>query len=114
MENPFITLKSLTPAELAYLKQVTATLPDEKLRTFVAVYTSKRRESDLLLLITCIGLFGFAGIQRFLVGQVGMGLLYFFTAGLCWVGTILDIINHKQLADEYNMQMANETLTLIQ
>jgi TM2 domain-containing membrane protein YozV len=59
-------------------------------------------------------LLGFAGIQRFLVGQIGMGLLYFFTGGLCLIGTILDIVNHKQLADEYNAQMANETLQLIQ
>jgi hypothetical protein len=42
-----------------------------------------------------------------------MGLLYFFTGGLCLIGTILDIVNHKQLADEYNAQMANETLQLI-
>jgi hypothetical protein len=43
-----------------------------------------------------------------------MGLLYFFTGGLCAIGTIIDIINHKQLADEYNAQMANESLQMIQ
>ncbi|MDB5226815.1 MAG: hypothetical protein JWN78_1008 [Bacteroidota bacterium] len=114
MENPFLTLKSLSASELVHLKQITQGLPENKMRDFVAVYTSKRREAELILLFACIGLIGFAGIQRFLVGQIGMGLLYFFTGGLCWIGTILDIINHKQLADEYNIQMANETLTFVQ
>ena len=32
------------------------------------------------------------GIQRFYAGKVGTGLLWFFTAGLCGVGQIVDII----------------------
>src|SRR3982750_4433880 len=105
MENPFIKLKSITPAEMVHLNQITVGLDDNKLRDFVTIYTSKRREADLMLLLSCIGLVGPAGIQRFLVGQIGMGILYLFTFGLCLVGTILDIINHKQLTDEYNAQM---------
>ncbi|HRH56573.1 MAG TPA: TM2 domain-containing protein [Chitinophagales bacterium] len=114
MENPFLNLKSVTPAEMVNLKNLTANLSEDKLRNFVSVYSSKRREAEMILIISCVGLLGFAGIQRFLVGQIGMGLLYFFTGGLCLIGTILDIINHKELADEYNAQMANETLQLIQ
>ena len=114
MDNPFLMLKSVTPTELMHLNQITSGFSDDKMRNFVTVYTSKRRESDLMLLISCIGLVGFAGIQRFLVGQIGMGLLYFFTGGLCVIGTILDIVNHKQLADEYNIQMANETQQMLQ
>jgi hypothetical protein len=37
-----------------------------------------------------------------------MGILYFFTAGLCFIGTIVDLINHKQIALEYNIKIANE------
>jgi len=114
MENQFIHLKSITPAEMVHLKNSTAGLSDEQLRNFVTVYATKRRESDMLLIISCVGLLGFAGIQRFLVGQIGMGILYFFTGGLCAIGTILDIINHKRLADEFNAKMAAETLQLIQ
>jgi len=114
MENPFLNLKSVTPTEMMNLKNLTANLSDDKLKSFVTVYSSKRREAEMILLLTCIGFFFVAGIQRFLTGQVGMGLLYFFTAGLCGIGTIVDVINHKQLADEYNAQMAAETLQLIQ
>ena len=114
MENPFLNLKSVTPAEMVHLKNVTANLSEEKVKDFAVIYSSKRREPELLLLLACAGFFGVAGIQRFLTGQIGMGLLFFFTAGLCFIGTILDIINHKQLADEYNAQMANESLQMIQ
>ncbi len=113
MDNLFLTLKSITPTELAHLRQITNGLTENQLRDFLSLYISKRRESDVVLLVSCVGLLGFAGIQRFLLGQIGMGLLYFFTGGLCLIGTILDIINHKQLADEYNIQMANETLSMI-
>ncbi|MFN8261797.1 MAG: TM2 domain-containing protein [Chitinophagales bacterium] len=114
MTNPFIGLKSITPTEMANLKKVSSGLSEEQLRNFVSVYSSKRREPELLLIIACAGFFGVAGIQRVLVGQIGMGILFFFTGGFCAIGTILDIIHHKQLADEYNAQMADETLQLIQ
>ena len=114
MENPFLNLKSVTPTEMINLQNVTANLSEDKIKNFVAVYSSKRREAEMILIISCVGLLGFAGIQRFLVGQIGMGLLYFFTGGLCFIGTILDIVNHKKLTDEYNVQMATETLQLVQ
>ena len=114
MENLFLNLKSVTPTEMINLKNVTSNLSPDKLKDFTTIYSSKRREPELLLIIACAGFFGVAGIQRFLTGQVGMGLLYFFTGGLCAIGTIIDIINHKQLADDYNAQMANESLQMIQ
>jgi TM2 domain-containing membrane protein YozV len=114
MGNPFLNFKSITPTEMAHLNSVTENLSEEKLRNFISVYGTKRRESDLVLLISCIGLLGVAGIQRVLLGQIGMGLLYFFTGGLCLIGTIYDIIKHKELTDEYNVQMANETIQMIQ
>lgn len=114
MENAFYNINSITPTEMVNLKNITAGLSDDKIKSFVEVYTSKRRSADLLLLTACIGFIGFAGLQRFLVGQIGMGILFFFTGGLCAIGTILDIINHKKLADEYNAKMANETLQIIQ
>jgi TM2 domain-containing membrane protein YozV len=49
-----------------------------------------------------------AGIQRFLVNQIGMGLLYLFTAGLCFVGTIVDLVNYQKLTFDYNRQIADE------
>jgi TM2 domain-containing membrane protein YozV len=68
----------------------------------------------LILVTACLGFIGFAGIHRFITGQIGMGILYFFTAGLCLIGTIIDLINHQKLAFEYNRKQANEVLVMIQ
>jgi hypothetical protein len=42
-----------------------------------------------------------------------MGILYLFTGGLCLVGTVVDIINHKQLTFEFNQRMAMEAMGMV-
>ena len=52
------------------------------------------RKSKTVALILCIlGFFGLAGIHRMYVGKVGSGVLHFFTAGICMIGTIIDLIS---------------------
>ncbi|MBK7029964.1 MAG: TM2 domain-containing protein [Bacteroidales bacterium] len=62
----------------------------------------------MVLLTALIGFLGIAGVHRFMLNQIGMGILYVFTGGLCFIGTIIDLINHRQLAMDYNIQVANE------
>ena len=35
---------------------------------------------------------GFVGAHKFYEGKAGMGILYLFTAGLCCIGWIVDLI----------------------
>ena len=49
----------------------------------------------LILLI----LVGALGIHKFYLGQIGPGILYLFTGGLCGIGLIIDLI--KLLTDTY-------------
>jgi len=72
-------------------------------------YKSKKQAEQNILICALIGLIAVAGIQCFLIGQVGMGILYLFTGGLCLIGTIMDAINHKSLAWEYNRKVIDET-----
>ena len=52
------------------------------------------RKSKMVALILCIlGFFGLAGFHRMYVGKVGSGILHLFTAGICYVGTVLDLIS---------------------
>jgi TM2 domain-containing membrane protein YozV len=60
-----------------------------------------------------VGFVGVAGVQRFLINQIGMGVLYLLTGGLCLIGTIIDLINYQDLAIDYNMRMANESAMLV-
>ena len=59
-----------------------------------AGYRLPPRKSKMVALILCIlGFFGLAGFHRMYVGKVGSGVLHFFTAGLCYIGTILDLLS---------------------
>jgi hypothetical protein len=41
-----------------------------------------------------------------------MGIVYFLTGGFCFIGTIVDLINHKSLADDFNRQMIYESVNI--
>ncbi|WP_243345441.1 TM2 domain-containing protein [Parabacteroides sp. FAFU027] len=86
---------------------------DEQVRNFAIIYRSRRRDPMIILVTTLLGFVGFSGIQRFLTNQMGMGILYFFTAGLCLIGTIIDLVNYKSLALEYNRKVAQEAAMFI-
>lgn len=99
--------------EAAYINKMLESMDEEDARTFAQAYRARRREPTNVLLITVIGFLMIAGIQRFYLQQIGMGLLYLFTGGLCLVGTIVDLINYKSLAFEYNREVAREIQTVI-
>lgn len=46
----------------------------------------------------------FSGLLRFYLGDILLGLVYTFTAGLCWIGNILDIVNVPRLVHQKNLQ----------
>jgi len=113
--NPVI-LKNLydaTPEELVTINSRIKDFSDNEILQFCMIYRSKRKDPQLILILCLLGLVGFAGIHRIVIGNIRMGILYFFTAGLCFIGTIVDIINHKELALEYNAKMITETLAML-
>src|SRR5665213_3437621 len=93
-------LYDVTPEELITINSRVQGFSDDELTHFAMIYRSKRKDPQTILLLCLLGLVGFAGIHRFVIGHIGMGILYFFTGGLCLVGTIVDAINHKDLAME--------------
>ncbi len=106
-------LYDTTPEELIQINANTKGFSDDQLRQFVMIYRTKRKDEQTILLCCLLGLIFFAGIHRFIMGQIGMGILYLLTGGLCFVGTIVDAINHKQLTLEFNSRMIIETLTMM-
>ncbi len=106
-------LYDVTPEELVTINSRTKGFSDEELTHFCMIYRSKRKDPQTILLLSLLGLVFIAGIHRFVLGHTGMGILYFFTGGLCWIGTIVDAVNHKSLAMEYNAKMITETLSML-
>lgn len=113
--NP--TLMSLmydtTPEELIQIDAYTKGYTSEQIHQFVTIYRTKRKDAQTILLCCLLGLVCVAGIHRFIMGQIGMGILYVLTGGLCLIGTIVDAINYKRLAMEFNQKMIEETVGML-
>lgn len=113
MNRIFNYLPEIDMEESISLEALLKDKSEEQLRNFALMYRTRRRDPQLILLTSLLGLLGFAGVHRFLINHIGMGLLYFFTAGLCFIGTIIDAVNYRSLAMEYNLRVAREVLMYI-
>lgn len=113
--NPLLIqlLYDTTPEELIQIDSLTKDFSDSQIHQFTMIYRTKRKDEQTILLCSLLGLIFFAGIHRFVMGQVGMGILYIFTLGLCFIGTIVDSINYRQLTLEFNQKMINETVSMM-
>ncbi len=101
-------LPELQGQEMSYIQDLIKPMADDEAQLFANIYRTRRRDPQLILITTILGFFIIAGVQRFLVNQIGMGLLYLFTGGLCLIGTIVDLVNYQTLAFDYNRKIADE------
>ncbi len=113
MANVLKHLPELEGMELGYVQGILKNMNDEQANLFAQVYRARRKDSQMVLILALLGFFGFAGLHRFILGQIGLGILYLLTLGLCWIGTIVDLVNYKSLAYEYNIKVAHETLNMM-
>ena len=113
MNRVLAHLPEIDMEEAIYLDMLLKEKTDDQLKNFCMIYRSRRRDPQIILLTAILGFFVIAGIQRFMVNQIGMGLLYLFTGGLCLIGTIIDLVNYKSLALEYNQKVARESIQFI-
>ena len=108
MANVMELLPEVPPGEQAAISGIVQNIPDESSQMFAMAYRAQRKDETTILLLTLVGILGIAGIQRFILGHIGMGILYLFTLGLCYIGTIIDAVNHKKLTSEYNVKIAHQ------
>ncbi|MDQ4140786.1 MAG: TM2 domain-containing protein [Bacteroidota bacterium] len=113
MANILNYLPHLETDEMAFIQGFFQNLNDQQAQQFADIYRTRRKTPELILFATLLGFVGFAGIQRFVIGSIGMGILYFFTAGLCFIGTIIDAINYRRLAFDYNIKEAQKVQIMV-
>lgn len=112
-QDLLMTVSGVTPDEYVYLEQTMTGMDKRQAQNFIMFYSGKRKTGQEILLLTLLGFVGVAGVQRIVIGQIGMGILYLLTGGLCLIGTIVDIINHRSLATEFNQKSAYECSQMV-
>ena len=106
-------LPELEGNELATVAALVTELTDEQATYFAQGYRAKRKDSTTVLLLNLLGFVLLAGVHRFYLGQIGMGIIYLLTGGFCFVGTLIDIFTHKGMVERYNMAKATETVMFV-
>lgn len=113
IDYSFTSLPGIEQEELLWLQELTRNYSTENRQRFLALYQGRRKDPTIILICCLVGLIGPAGIHRFLMNDIGLGVLYIFTVGLCWIGTIVDAINYRKLAWEHNKKAALECAMLL-
>ncbi|MFN0158149.1 MAG: TM2 domain-containing protein [Bacteroidota bacterium] len=113
MANILQLMPNLEGDEMVYIQGLIKDMPDNQAQQFANIYNSRRKDPQTIMLTTLLGFIVIAGVQRFILGQMGMGLLYLFTGGLCIIGTIIDLVNYKKLAFEFNSSAAQQVAVMV-
>jgi len=106
-------LPELEGDEMVFVSTLVKDMPEQQVQQFAAMYRNRRKDPQMILILTLLGFIGIAGIQRFILDQVGMGILYLFTGGICLIGTIVDVVNYKRLAFEFNQRQAMQLSVMV-
>ena len=107
-QNTYDAFAGMTMEEYSFLHHASAGLNQNQMQTFMLVYNNRRKNPNDILLATLLGFLGFAGVQRFLTNQIILGILYFFTGGFFFIGTLIDLISYKSITNNYNRHLAYE------
>lgn len=101
-----MTNQKYFPAEkIMYLKDKLSVMDDSK---FATISTIEMKDPTTVLLISIF--LGSLGIDRFMIGDTGMGILKLLTAGCCGILTIIDWFTISNKTKELNF---NNIMTLI-
>ena len=113
MANVYELMPEIMGEEQMYISGLLKNMDDNQARNFANIYRTRRRDPQTILLLTLVGFLGVAGIQRFITDQIGLGILYLLTGGICMIGTIIDLVNYKKIAFEYNQKQANQIAVML-
>ena len=106
MDMYIMTNQKYFPEEkIVYLKDRLRTMDEEK---FSLISTIEMKEPTTLLLVSIF--LGTLGIDRFMLGDTGMGILKLLTAGCCGILTIVDWFTVSKRTKDLNF---NKVMSLI-
>jgi TM2 domain-containing membrane protein YozV len=112
-QQMLLMLPDLQPDELVLIQNITKDMTENQQKQFYLVFKGKRKDKRDLMILTLIGFFGVAGLQRFVVGEIGMGILFLVTFGFCGIGTIIDLIHVDTMCSRYNQKQALDAANMV-
>lgn len=98
--------ESFTPQQWVLIKQKLQELPEEK---ETQVLSTNFKNPTTMLIVSLF--LGYLGIDRFMLGETGLGVAKLLTCGGCGIWTIVDWFLVKQKTYEHNFKLFNETLS---
>ncbi len=101
-------MAEFTPMEQGML---TKELTDQQKMLFSQQYDSVKKDPGTILVLAVV--LGACGVDRFMLGDTGMGVLKLLTFGGCGILTIIDWFSAKSRTHEFNRKKAHEILMAI-
>jgi TM2 domain-containing membrane protein YozV len=95
-------------AQMQIIKQKLESLPDEKANLLMA--TSFKNPTTMLIISIFLGGYG---VDRFMLGDTGLGVAKLLTCGGCGIWAIIDWFLIKDKTYEYNIKKFNEATMLL-
>lgn len=93
--------------KMGLIKDALTKLDDDK---SLAIQSLDLKDPSTVLIVSI--LCGSLGVDRFMLGEVGLGLVKLFTCGGCYIWWIIDMINAKARTQEYNYKQLSNALMM--
>lgn len=101
-----MTNQKYFPAEkIMYIKEKLAAMDENK---FAMISTIEMKDPTTILLVSIF--LGGLGVDRFMLGDIGMGVLKLLTCGVCGILTIIDWFTVSKKTKELNF---NNVMTML-
>ena len=96
----------MTEFTIAEQQQLIKKLKESERLVFSSQYDSVKKDPGTMLILSV--LLGSVGVDRFMLSDMGFGLLKLFTFGGCGVLWLIDIFTTKDRTADFNRKKANE------
>ena len=96
----------MTEFTISEQQQLSKKLRPKDQQVFNSQYDSVKKDPGTMLILSV--LLGSMGVDRFMLSDMGMGLLKLFTFGGCGVMWLIDIFTTKERTADFNRKKAHE------
>jgi TM2 domain-containing membrane protein YozV len=100
-------------AEFTFMEQqmLIQGLSEQQQVLFNGQFASEKKDRTLIFILSI--LFGTLGVDRFMVGDIGFGILKLLTFGGCGILWLVDLFLIWGRVDDYNRRKAHEIVSTI-